>query len=70
MATLKKFGGHALAVYTPNQKGNKKIANQLLQDGRVDTIAAANYSEGSKLDTYVKALLQKAKADHDLEAIL
>ncbi len=67
MATLKKFGGYALAVYTPNQKGNKKVANQLLTDGRVDTITPANYTEGSPLDLYVKALLKKAKADYDFE---
>lgn len=70
MATLKEFGGHALAVYTPHKKGNKKIAKQLLADGRVDTIAPADYTEGSPLDLYVKALLKKAKADYDFEKSL
>ena len=70
MSNLKTYGGHTLAVYTPNQKGNKKVANQLLSDGRVDTIAPADYTEGSKLDIYVKALLKKAKADYDFEQSL
>lgn len=69
MATLKKFGGYAAAVYTPNKKGGKAVANQLLQDGRVDVVAAADYSEGSKIEQYVKALLQKLKADEDLSKI-
>jgi len=67
MATLKKFGGYSAAVYTPRKKGNKKVANQLLADKRVDIIAPADYSENSKLDKYVKSLLKKIKADDDLQ---
>jgi hypothetical protein len=70
MATLKKFGGHALAVYTPRTKNNKKNANRLLEDGRVDTIAPANYTEGSTLDVYIKSLLKKIKADYDFNKVL
>ena len=67
MATLKKFGGYAAAVYTPSKKGNKKIANELLAEGRVDIIAPADYQEGSRMDVYVKALLCKLKAEYDLQ---
>lgn len=70
MATLKKFGGYSLAVYTPRTKNNKKNANILLADKRVDTIAPANYTEGSPLDVYIKSLLKKIKADYDFNQVL
>jgi hypothetical protein len=69
MATLKKFGGHAAAVYTPRKKNNKKLANKLLEDRRVDVIAPADYSEGSRMDKFVKALLNQLKAEYELNNI-
>ncbi len=69
MATLKNFGGYAAAVYTPKKKNNKKLANQLLADERVDFIAPADYSDGSQMDRYVKALLNQLKAEYELKNI-
>ncbi|MBR6663254.1 MAG: haloacid dehalogenase-like hydrolase [Alphaproteobacteria bacterium] len=69
MAMLMKFGGHAAAVYTPRKKNGAKTANALLADGRVDCIAPADYTEGSRMDKYVKALLHKVKADSDLQNV-
>jgi len=69
MAMLMKFGGHAAAVYTPRRKNGAKTANALLADGRVDCIAPADYTEGSRMDKYVKALLHKIKADSDLQNV-
>lgn len=70
MATLKKFGGYSLAVYNPSTKNNQKNARQLLTDKRVDTIAPADYTEGSPLDVYIKALLKKIRADYDFTKVL
>ncbi len=67
MAMLKSNGGHAIGVYPPRKKNNKKYANILLKDKRVDIIAPADYSEGSRIDAYIKVLLNKIKADHEFK---
>lgn len=67
MATLRKFGGRALAVYRPRTKKGSKSAQQLLDDGRVDNISPADYSEGSRLDQQVKAWLNRIKADYEMQ---
>jgi phosphoserine phosphatase len=69
MAILQEYGGHAIGVYTPHKQKSKQTAEKLFDDGRVNTIALANYSEGSKIDKYVKALLTKIKADSNLNII-
>ena len=66
MATLRKFGGQALAVYQPRTKLGSKQALKLLNDDRVDNIAPADYSEGSVMDNLVKSWLRKIKADYDM----
>lgn len=68
MATLRKFGGHAIAVYRPHTKTGSKNAEKLLKDGRVDNIAPADYSEGGKMDTMIKALIRKVKSDNDFKS--
>lgn len=65
MSMLKSNGGHSVAVYTPRRKNNKKYANILLKDKRVDIIAPADYSEGGKIEEYIKSLLHKIKAEDD-----
>jgi phosphoserine phosphatase len=67
MAILQEYGVHAIGMYAPRK--SKKNAEKLLHDKRVNTIAAADYSEGSKIDKYVKSLLLKIKADEILESI-
>lgn len=66
MATLRKFGGHAIAVYRPRTKTGSTHAQKLLKDNRVDNIAPADYTEGGKMDTIIKAWLCKIKAENDL----
>ena len=66
MATLKKYNGQTLAVLRPDHEKSVKCALKLLEDGRVDNIAPADYSEGSRVDELVKEWLLKIKADNDL----
>lgn len=68
MATLRKFGGSAIAVYRPHTKTGSTNAQKLLKENRVDNIAPADYSAGSKMDTIVKAWLLKLKANRDMKA--
>jgi phosphoserine phosphatase len=64
MAILQKNGGHSIGVYSTER--SKKTAEKLLADQRVNIIASADYSEEEKIDSYVKALLNKIHADEEL----
>ena len=56
MALTKKSGGHTVAVYQPNGKGRATCV-KLLNAGRADFIAAADYRAGSRLSHRVELLL-------------
>jgi hypothetical protein len=57
MALTKKSGGFAVAVYDARKKGGRASCAKLLDAGRVDFIAEANYARGSKLSRRVELLL-------------
>ncbi|NTV14916.1 MAG: haloacid dehalogenase-like hydrolase [Desulfobulbaceae bacterium] len=63
---VKDQGGHSIAVYKPNTHGAKGKAVKLINEGRVNYIAPANYSENSEIDTFVKAIIDKVAADDSL----
>jgi phosphoserine phosphatase len=56
MALTKKSGGHAVAVYDPRGAGRATCV-KLLDAGRVDFIAPADYRRASKLARRVELLL-------------
>ena len=56
MTMTHKNGGCSIAVYREHKD---KIAYNLLEDDRVDFIALADYTEGSKLDKLVKGTIDK-----------
>ena len=62
MALTKKSGGHTVAVYNPRGKGRATCV-KLLDAGRADFIAAADYRPGSKLSRRVELLLDAIIAD-------
>ena len=64
MATLRRFGGQALAVFNTEKDKSIKGATKLLEDGRVDHIAPTDYRDGSRIDELVKAWLKKIKSDN------
>ena len=55
MKLVKDNGGHAISVY----EEDIKLANKLLDDGRVNYIAQTDYTEGSSLDKYIKDIIMK-----------
>jgi 2-hydroxy-3-keto-5-methylthiopentenyl-1-phosphate phosphatase len=57
MALAKKNGGHAVAVYDPRGDKGRATCMKLLDAGRVDFIAEADYRKGSKLSRRVELLL-------------
>ena len=56
MALTKKSGGHTVAVYQRSGKG-REVCVKLLNAGRADFIAPADYRAGSKLSRRVELLL-------------
>ena len=56
MKMMRSYGGQAIAVY---QSANRPGVEKLLEDGRVDFIFPADYSEGTALDTTAKDILRR-----------
>ena len=63
MALTKKSGGHTVAVYDRRKKTSRPTCVKLLDAGRADFIAAADYRVGSKLSRRVELLLDAIVAD-------
>lgn len=62
MRLVKDQGGHSIAVYNRNKRGVKKHADQLVNDGRATLSAAADFQDGSTIDSCVKAIIDKVEA--------
>jgi hypothetical protein len=63
MALTKKSGGHTVAVYDAKKESQRATCMKLLEAGRADFIAEANYRKGSKLAHRVELLLDAIVAD-------
>jgi phosphoserine phosphatase len=63
MALTKKSGGHTVAVYDPRAKRGRATCAKLLDAGRADFIAEADYRGDSKLSRRVELLLDAIIAD-------
>jgi 2-hydroxy-3-keto-5-methylthiopentenyl-1-phosphate phosphatase len=62
MALTTKSGGHSLAVFNPKVEKSKATCMRLLDAGRVDFIAPADYRDSSKLTRRVQLLLDSVIA--------
>ena len=67
MRLVKNYGGHSIAVYNPEQKSAYREMASLIQDNRVNHVCPADYSEGSKIDTLVKLIIDKLDLDEKLQ---
>ena len=63
MALAKKNGGHSVAVYDPKRTHGRATCVKLLDAGRVDFVAEADYRRGSRLSRRVELLLDAIIAD-------
>jgi len=63
MALTKKNGGHTVAVYDPKGERGRATCVKLLDAGRVDFVAEADYRAGSRLAHRVELLLDAIVAD-------
>jgi haloacid dehalogenase-like hydrolase len=63
MTVTKKNGGHAVAVYDAGSEKGRATGVKLLDAGRVDFVAEADYRAGSRLSRRVELLLDAIVAD-------
>lgn len=59
---VKDQGGLSIAVYKPNARGGRQKVLKYLEDGRVQLVAPARYTEDSVLDRTVKAAINQLNA--------
>ncbi len=62
---VKQEGGYAIAVYPPAEgvpTAGRSATERLLDEGRASLIAPADYTEGSRIDLSVKAIVDRLEA--------
>ena len=69
MKLVKNFGGHSIAVYNPEEEGQRTVLNDLIRDNRVNHVCPADYSEGSEADIIVKTIIDKIVMDQRLASL-
>lgn len=68
MKLVNTSGGHSIGVYDAATKDKSKV-HRMMQENRIRYFAAADYSEGSELDTLLKAIIDRTVANERLEEI-
>ncbi len=61
--------GHSIGVYNPDSEQGYEKTKLLLEQNRVSMISPADYSEGSRMETLVKTILDKIATDSALAAL-
>lgn len=68
MKLVNSYGGSSIAVYNPSTKDKTK-AYKMIRENRIKYFAPADYTDGSELDTLVKAIIDKTATSEKLENI-
>ena len=69
MKIVNMFGGHSVAVYDPQNEKKKRQALKLKRQGRVNFITPAQYTSSSRSYKVVCAIIDKIKADFELQKL-
>ena len=69
MKIVKMFGGHSVAVWNPGNQSKTHSAGKLKRQGRVDFAIPASYGPDSGAYRLVCAIINKIKADYDLQQL-
>mgnify|MGYP003295019759 CR=1 FL=1 len=64
MTLVKQNGGFSIAVYPPNETGDKQKI--LYEDERVRAVTKADYSQDSQLEKIIKLLIRQASIDSEI----
>ncbi len=74
MKMIKYQGGTAIAVYNPGIKSSRdkpsprQNCENLIRQNRANYIAPADYTEGSPLDSLIRLVIEKIKAEVELKS--
>lgn len=68
MKIVNMFGGNSIAVFDPSNEVKRAKARKLLRQGRVRFITPANYTKESRTYRVVCAIIDKIKADCELQS--
>ena len=68
MKLVNTYGGHSIGVYNAETRDKAKVY-KMMRDGRIRYFVPADYSEGTELDTLVKAIIDRTAANEALEAL-
>lgn len=69
MRLVKEYGGKAIAVYNPESEKARATAEKLIDDGRANYMAAADYTAGSDMEILMQKIIDHMKADARLEEL-
>ena len=67
MSMMRSKGGYCVAVYQPHKIMAKRRAEKLYEEGRANLVALADYSRGKGIERYVKRIIDKVEAEHQLK---
>lgn len=69
MKTVKREGGHTIAVFASDNEWQRNNVKQMLGIERADIIAPADYRENQPIDLFVKGVIDKIIADARLKKL-
>ena len=69
MKIVKMFGGYSIGVFSPESEKKKETALKLLDEGRVNFITPAIYTEGSRTYKLVCSIIDKIRAECELREL-
>ena len=69
MKIVNMFGGNSVAVYNPHDEVGREVAAKLKRQGRVNFVTPAVYTKDSRTFHVVCAIIDKIKAECDLQRL-
>lgn len=66
MKLVNSYGGYSIGVYNAEIKEKNKVY-KMMRENRIGYFAAADYTEGSELDSLVKEIIERTVANEKLE---
>ena len=66
MKLVNSYGGYSIGVYNAEAKEKNKVY-KMMRESRIGYFAAADYTDGSELDSLVKEIIERTAANEKLE---
>lgn len=66
MKLVNSYGGYSIGVYNAETKEKNKVY-KMMRESRIGYFAAADYTEGSELDSLVKEIIERTAVNEKLE---